>query len=508
MKFFFSLVFILLVFEGQAANQTISIDSGRLSGAILDDGVRVFKGIPYAAPPVGELRWRAPQHLKKWEGIRRATEFGSICPQPSGLAAMSGGLLPKTEEDCLFLNVWTPALSSDESLPVMVWIHGGGLFLGWSNQSGYDGQKIANRGVVLVSINYRLGPLGFLAHPALTKESGSSGNYGFMDQVAALEWVKRNIRSFGGNPNQVTIFGESAGGTSVMALLSSPSSKGLVDGAIAQSPWFTEKNVAELSGEASAETMGATWTEAIAPGKGLAALRAIPAKDLVGDGKIDLPMYVTAGGDFLPSSVESIFARGEQLDVPLIVGTNADEGTMFVAMEGYRTKADFEKGLKDLYGDAAAAMLKLYPVMQESEVRGTVNQWLTDSWFLRAARGFLESASNKTAPSYQYHFTRAIPGNTLGAHHGAELRYVFNTLGDQNTFGGETAAEDLALAESIIAYWTQFAKTGNPNLEGLEYWPEYGATRSYLKLGDSITSGRALGAQRLDQFEAIRRGTK
>jgi len=189
MKFFFSLVSILLVFECQAANQTISIDSGRLSGAILDDGVRVFKGIPYAAPPVGELRWRAPQHLKKWEGIRRATEFGSICPQPSGLAAMSGGLLPITEEDCLFLNVWTPALSSDESLPVMVWIHGGGLFLGWSNQSGYDGQKIANRGIVLVSINYRLGPLGFLAHPALTKESGSSGNYGFMDQVAALEWV-------------------------------------------------------------------------------------------------------------------------------------------------------------------------------------------------------------------------------------------------------------------------------------------------------------------------------
>ena len=508
MRFFFCLVFIILAIEVQAADHTVSIDSGRLSGTILEDGVRVFKGIPYAAPPVGELRWRAPAALQGWEGIRSATEFGSICPQPSGLAAMSGGLLPKTDEDCLYLNVWTPALSADESLPVMVWIHGGGLFLGWSNQSGYDGQKIANRGVVLVSINYRLGPLGFLAHPALTKEAGSSGNYGFMDQVAALEWVERNISSFGGNPNQVTIFGESAGGTSVITLLSSSSAKGLVDGAIAQSPWFTENNVAKLAGEASAENMGSTWTEAIAPGKGLSALRQIPAEYLVGDGKVDLPMYVTVDGDFLASSVESIFAGGEQLDVPLIVGTNADEGTMFVTMEGYDNRADFEKGLRDIYGDASAAMLDLYPVTEDKEVRGAVNQWLTDTWFLRAARGFLDSASNKTSPAYQYHFTRAVPGNPLGAHHGAELRYVFNSLGGQSAFGGSTAAEDLALAESIIAYWTQFAKTGNPNLNGLEPWPEYGATRSYLELGDNIRSGRALGAQRLDQLEANRRTTK
>ena len=195
---------------------------------------------------------------------------------------------------------------------------------------------------MLVSINYRLGPLGFLAHPALTKEAGFSGNYGFLDQVAALEWVKRNIKAFGGDENQVTIFGESAGGTSVMALLSSPSTKNLIDGAIAQSPWFTEDNVKELTGKASAEAFGSTWAEAVAPGKDLTTLRQIPADDLVGDGKVELPMYVTVDGDFLPRSVESIFARGQQLDVPLIVGTNADEGTMFVMMEGYANKVDFE----------------------------------------------------------------------------------------------------------------------------------------------------------------------
>lgn len=496
------MVSILLALGVHAAGREVSIDSGALSGAVMDDGVRVFKGIPYAAPPVGELRWRAPAVPESWEGVRSATGFGSICPQTSGLAAMSGGVLPKTDEDCLFLNVWTPALSADESLPVMVWIHGGALSLGWSNQSVYDGHEIARRGVVLVSINYRLGPLGFLAHPALTKEAGVSGNYGFLDQVAALQWVERNIAAFGGDPKRVTIFGESAGGTSVVTLLGSPSTKGLVDRAIAQSPWFSEDNVAELS---SAEAIGSTWTEAIAPGRDLAALRQILADDLVGDGKVALPMHVTVDGDFLPRSVESIFARGQQLDVPLIVGTNADEGTMFVTMQGYATKADFEQGFRDRYGDAAGAMLELYPATQDTEVRGAVNQWLTDTWILRAARVFLDGMSNSSSSAYQYHFTRAVPGNPLGAHHGAELRYVFNTMGGQ---GRATAAEDVALAESMIAYWTQFAKTGNPNLDGFERWPEYGAARTYLELGDSIRSGRALGAERLDRLEAIRGGTE
>ncbi len=499
MRSVFCIASILFALGVHAADHEVSIDTGTLSGEVMDDGVRLFKGIPYAAPPVGKLRWRAPARAESWQGARSATEFGPICPQTSGLAAMSGGVLPTTDEDCLFLNVWTPARSSDEALPVMVWIHGGALSLGWSNQSVYDGQEIANRGIVLVSINYRLGPLGFLAHPALTKEAGVSGNYGLLDQIAALQWIQRNIAAFGGDPDQVTIFGESAGGTSVLTLLSSPQSQGLVTRAIAQSPWFSEDNVAELT---SAQAIGSTWTEAIAPGKDLTALRQIPADDLVGDGKVELPMYITVDGDLLPDSAESIFARGEQLDVPLIVGTNADEGTMFVMMQGYATKADFERGLKDRYGDVAGAMLKLYPAKQDADVRSAVSQWLTDTWILRAARVFLNGMANNSSSAYQYHFTRAVPGNPFGAHHGAELRYVFNTI------GATARAEDVALTESMIAYWTQFAKTGNPNLEGAEPWPEYGAARSYLELGDAIKNGRALGARRLDRLEAIRGDTQ
>lgn len=503
MRSFFCTILILAALGVHAAEHEVTIDSGTLSGTVMNDGIRVFRGIPYAAPPIGELRWRAPAAPLPWTGVRSATEFGPICPQTSGLAAMSGGVLPKSDEDCLFLNVWTPASSSNDSLPVMVWIHGGALNLGWSNQPVYNGHEIARRGVVLVSINYRLGPLGFLAHPTLTREAGVSGNYGFLDQVAALKWVQANIGEFGGDPNQVTLFGESAGGTSVITLLSSPSARGLVHRAIAQSPWFTEDNVAELTGQASAEAAGAAWTEAIAPGKNLARLRQLPADELVGDGKVELPMHVTVDGDFLPRSPESVFVRGEQMDVPLIVGTNADEGTMFVRMQGYANKADFEQGLRDRYGNLADAIRDLYPAAQDSDVRQAISQWLTDTWILRAARVLLDGTLNRSSSAYQYHFTRVVPGNPFGAHHGAELRYVFNAMGGQAPLGGTTAAQDLALAESIITYWTQFAKTGNPNLEGAEPWPEYGASRAYLELGDSLKRGRALGAARLDRLEAI-----
>ncbi len=235
-------------FAAAAPARPVRLDSGLIEGELLDaaSGLRVFRGVPYAAPPVGDLRWRPPQRVAAWEAVRAAKEFGAICPQPPMLAAMTGETLPRSSEDCLYLNVWTTPPRPMRRLPVMVWIHGGGLSLGWSQQAVYDGAAFASRGVVLVSINYRLGPLGFLSLPELSRESehGSSGNYGFLDQVAALEWVQRNVAAFGGDPRNVTIFGESAGGTSVHALLTTPRAEGLYHRAIAESPWITESNIA------------------------------------------------------------------------------------------------------------------------------------------------------------------------------------------------------------------------------------------------------------------------
>ena len=231
-----------------ALAKPVQLDSGLVQGEVVEGtAVQVFRGIPYAAAPVGDLRWREPAAPAAWEGIRSATEFSNICHQGPALAAMTGEPLPTRSEDCLYLNVWSGAVGRETKQPVMVWIHGGGLTLGWGHQQGYDGTHLASQGVVLVSINYRLGALGFLAHPLLNEEAGVSGNYGLKDQIAALEWVQRNIEAFGGDPGNVTIFGESAGGTSVHALIASPRAKGLVHRGIAQSPWVTDTNYARLN---------------------------------------------------------------------------------------------------------------------------------------------------------------------------------------------------------------------------------------------------------------------
>ena len=490
----------------------VATASGTLAGQRLANGLHVYKGIPYAAAPVGDLRWRAPMPASTWEGTRDATAFSRVCPQPSGLAAMTQEALPETDEDCLFLNIWTPAKTTGDALPVMVWIHGGGLSLGWSSQKGYDGQELAKRDVVLVSINYRLGPLGFLALPALSAESeGGSGNYGLLDQVAALEWVQRNIVAFGGDPGRVTIFGESAGGTSVVALVASPATEGLFHGAIAQSPWFTDSNVTKLSAPgrfaASAEEMGARWIDAIAPEAThgtLEALRAIPASELVGDGIVSLPMYITVDGTFLPDSIEAIFQSGRQRSVPLMIGTNADEGTLFMQV-GYGDREQLHATISRTYGEATDALLAPY-LSDNADVRDAANQFLTDTWFLRPTRAILGGTTGAArAPAYQYHFTRESRENALGAHHAAEIGYAFN---NRNSFAVETAVApdgvDEALSAAMISYWTQFAKTGDPNSEGRVKWPAYEqATRAFLELGDSIAAGSALGADRLDQLDVI-----
>lgn len=504
---------VLLCITGPvlAADSADSVQtlSGVVSGEELTDGIQVFRGIPYAAPPTGDLRWQPPQPVAVWEGTRDATQFGAICPQPPTLAQMTAEALPASREDCLFLNVWTPATNPYVPLPVMVWIHGGGLSLGWSNQAVYDGMDFAKQGIVLVSINYRLGPLGYLAHPELSAESdhGASGNYGFLDQLAALGWVRQNIAAFGGDPKRVTIFGESAGATSVFALLASPLSDGLFHGAIAQSPWVTPTNVALQSEPTpfarSGEAQGIAFAEhVIGKGATLADLRALDAGAMIAKGGFN--PIITADGWFMAELPEARFAADKQQDVPIIVGTNTNEGTMFMAPMVGSLEA-FQADIEATYGDQSAAVLAMYPAASKADLPTAADRYITDTWFLRAARSMLIHSADSASPAYQYQFTRrsqAIPA--WGAHHAAELGYVFGNLVG---FGPRTAppsAEDVALSKAMNTYWSQFARTGNPNSEGLPAWPAFvPGTEQYLELGDTIKTGAQLEKANCDALEAI-----
>lgn len=511
-----ALLFAVATFGASSDGAVVRTASGKLQGEVLDanSGLAVYRGIPFAAAPVGELRWKPPRPVAEWSGVRDATEFGAICPQAPVLAMMTGESLPKTSEDCLFLNVWTAAREGDDPRPVMVWIHGGGLSLGWSNQIGYDGSAFAARGVVLVSINYRLGPLGYLAHPALSRESGGeSGNYGFLDQIAALQWVERNIAQFGGDPDNVTIFGESAGGTSVHALMASPLAAGLMHRAIAESPWVTDTNIRPLRGAKgihdSAEDIGVAWATAMLGGdtkQTAKALRSLDAGTIItgtpqaGQSGAYEP-HVTYRTDFMPSSSEDRYAAGKQNDIPLIAGTNRNEGTMFMAFQPMTDRAEFLETLKPVYGDQAKEVAKLYPSSNPDELKVQQDRFITDTWFLRGTRRMLLGMDKVSSPAFQYFFTRVNPENPAwGAHHAAELGYVFNTLQGENY--DET---DDRLAELMIDYWVQFARTGDPNGGGRPAWPEFdGDKQAYLELGDEVKTGAALEREINDRLESIR----
>jgi para-nitrobenzyl esterase len=491
------------------AADPIKLDSGLISGEALGDGIDVYRGVPFAAPPVGDLRWKPPHPVEPWDGVRESVEFSAVGPQDNTLGQFTGDTLPETSEDMLYLNVWTPAAGTDEKLPVMVWIHGGGLTLGWGHQKGYDGVEFAKRGVILVSINYRLGPFGFMSHPALSAESdqGVSGNYGFLDQVAALEWVERNISEFGGDPDNVTIFGESAGGTSVAALSASPQANGLVNRAIAQSPWINEANETYLKKstpfQKSAEAIGEDWAAAVFGSEispTVEQLRALSTEDVMAHAEKAIPVAVIDDW-FLNGTVGEVFDAGEQNPISMMVGSNRDEGTMFLMMFPVRTVAEYEATMKDTYGDAAEKILELYPVTSDKEVRDAMNKFITDTWFTRAVREMAAGQSHVGKESYQYEFTRVsrqMPA--WGAHHAAELGYVFNTL-------PEKGLEDIdhTLAEAMIEYWVQFAKTGNPNQSGLPEWPAFvPGEEKYLELGEEITSKAKLRADKNDAIEAVR----
>jgi para-nitrobenzyl esterase len=453
---------------------TVKTKSGKVMGKA-EGAVREFLGIPYAQPPVGALRWKPPMPAAKWKGVRPATEFGSHCMQ---LAVYKDMVFrdPGISEDCLTLNVWTPANDAKAKLPVMVWIYGGGFAGGGSSEPRQDGANLAKNGVIVVSMNYRLGVFGFFAHPDLTAESPNkaSGNYGLMDQTAALKWVHDNIAAFGGDPAKVTLFGESAGSFSVSSQMASPLAKGLFIRAIGESggafsiSGLTYKPLAEV------EAQDADFAKTILSATTVAQLRAMPAQQLL---EAKPPQGVRFGPDvdgyFLPESVPAIFAAKKQNDVALLAGWNRDEGGVLQKTTVDSFKAEVEKD----FGPKSPEFLTLFPASTDEEAVRSASDLAAARFIAFSTWKWLEAAvTDGTQPVYRFRFDWVTPEDQfhpggIAAYHSSEIPYVFGALDLMKGYAWRP--EDYKVSELMQKYWSNFAKTGDPNGEGLPKWPTY-----------------------------------
>lgn len=458
----------------------VKTKAGFVSGMKNKQGdVAIFKGIPFAAPPVGNLRWKAPQPAKPWNGVRKYDAF-SASPMQKDPAPFSMWteefLIPKApiSEDCLYLNVWTAATDSNEKRPVLVYIYGGGFSSGGSAVPIYDGEAMAKKELVFVSINYRVGPFGFFAHPELTKESGraASGNYGLMDQIAALKWVQENIAAFGGDPNNVTIAGQSAGSMSVNCLVASPLAKGLFQKAIAQSgASFISTNGRSSQTLADAEQQGIKTAQAL-QASALTELRNLPAETLLQKAQGTGPII---DGYVLPHAIAAIFASDAENKVALLTGWNEDEGLLF----GPTNKAiDFRKAIEQQYGTAAKTILQFYPASTDAEAAASQLKLSRDLIFgLQNYTWATIQSKKKEASVFVYRFARKVPAMgeyvKYGAFHTGEVPYVYDNLKFVNR---PWEPVDQKLADIMSGYWANFAKTGNPNGNGLPIWPAYNST--------------------------------
>ena len=496
----------------------VRLEQGLLAGMNGSSAdVRVYRGVPFAAPPVGDLRWKAPQPAAKWQGVRKAAEFSNACwqtPYPAA-AAIYQAMLPGLSEDCLYLNIWTPAKSAKDRLPVMVWIHGGGFTRGFAGTRSYDGEALARKGAIIVTINYRLGIFGFFAHPELTAESGhhASGNYALLDQIAALQWVQKNIAAFGGDPTRVTIFGESAGSWAVNALMASPLAKGLFQRAIGESGGLFSpmKTLAEV--EKEGEKLGKLLAPDSAAKKSenakepvqqdtLKALRAMKPEELLKAAETDTARAIVDGW-VLPQDVATIFAQGKQNDVPLIVGYNADEGTT-LAPQGANMKAFmFVGGVHQRYGPQADALLKIYPAASDEEAVASFYSAFRDQSFGWEVRTWARMATNTGhQPAYMYYFSRRAPGPQsakLRAFHALEIAYVFGSF----VWPFPWEDTDKKLSDAMTSYWVNFAASGNPNGASLTKWPAYTAKDDQvLEFGDQIAVRSGVNKAGLDFFDS------
>jgi para-nitrobenzyl esterase len=474
--------------------EPIKLDAGSLGNSTESSpGIRAFKGIPFAAPPVGALRWREPQPVAKWNGVRDASKFGNVCIQPDGAARGPRGLniavgpgSPAQSEDCLYLNVWTGARAATERRPVMVYFFGGAFTEGAGSIPLYDGDALAKKGAVVVTMNYRLGPFGFFVHPALTAESPhkASGNYGLADMVASLKWVQSNIAAFGGDPSNVTVFGQSAGAMAIGSLVSSPETKGMFQRAIGQSgswmglgpsPAMNTRARAEEAGKGLADAAGVTTAEQ---------LRAMPAADVTAKLRSGSGMIVD--GWIIPQDPSDVFAAGKQNAVDVLVGSNRDD--LSFGPPRTTTPEQFEQGAAMRWGALADQYLKLYPHATDAEATKSQADSANDGafWHMRL---FADNQKKLGKQAWLFFFAQNPPAPSgqppFPAAHASELPYVFNNLGKAPLFPDPSdpalaaaSAPDKKVADQMSSYWVNFARSGNPNGSGLPMWQEH-------KVGDS-----------------------
>lgn len=520
MRFFKLTIIILLlialyvsgVVAAEKKSGGVKLISGPISGKTID-GINEYRGIPFAAPPVGKLRWMPPQEPTSWKKTRKCVKFGPTCPQPQ--QKKDGNY----SEDCLYLNVWTPAKSADDKLPVMVWIHGGGFNFGSASQSEYYGKNLAEKGVVVVTLNYRLGPLGFFVHPQLSKESphGVSGNYALLDQIAALKWVKNNIAAFGGDPSRVTLFGQSAGSRSVLLQLISPLSAGLFHRVIAQSggpiigseylsPVFNGdmKNVSKM-GEALASRLGCDNSSDV-----IAAMRSKSAKDIIAAAACSTSIFdeylffaPVFDGYALPKDPYAAYFNGLHHNVPLITGSTLNEGTLYLINEKNLPVKKYINFLKARFFDNYFKAFEMFPVRYASDVAAVIDRFITIAVNAQPARLIAGCMKNSGSKAYLYHFTR-LPNTALAkkakVHHGVDLAYVF---GNQSVSDGYCDI-DMELSKIMMAYWVNFAKTGDPNGPGLPLWPEYeNHSDINIEFGDKIRINSNLYKKECDFIERM-----
>ncbi|MGF1581248.1 MAG: carboxylesterase/lipase family protein [Gemmataceae bacterium] len=509
-----------------ADDPILKVDGGRIRGVSREvEGKKVsaYLGIPFAAPPTRKLRWRPPQPVKSWKGIKKCDQFAPACPQPPGLSY--GYEFKNQSEDCLYLNVWTPTLRKGK-LPVMVWIHGGGNLIGGTEWPVYDGEHFAASGVVFVTIQYRLGPFGYFSHPALTAEAKkldgreTCGNYGLLDQIAALKWVQQNIHNFGGDKNKVTLFGESAGAANVTYLMASPLAKGLFHQAIAQSGYYGEytpslrKRVnGNLSGHknglAFGERFGIKGTDA----KSLAALRRLSVEKmstvpLMISGAPPVPGRFTFGpivdGYVLPEDPSDVWAAGRMHKLPLIAGSNLDDGSVFSRNRPITTWLAYQFALQQLFGKDAGKARKLFPVNDTKDVPAAVHKIATLMAFRAPARRLVRAIQSTGKTAWLYHFSRnpkSPKSLREGVFHALEVGYVFRT----NDFKQNQI--DKHISQQMHQRWVNFARFGNPNgkpkrKQVAPVWPNYTAKQDqHLEFGDRVTIDEHLDAEYLELMD-------